>query len=388
MTPLLWVLPATLTAPAFVPAEPLTTFRVASLPADQRAAWAGYLEESERRRREDETALAEERRTGGDAKAEPDERRDKHNVDLTKPPAWYAGTDAARIADHILSYQAPCGGWSKNVDMGRPRRRGERFTLSKDGGYVATFDNDATVKEIRFLARVATSLPEGAGAPYRAAALRCLDYVLAAQYPNGGWPQVYPLMGGYHDGITYNDGAMLHVLRLLEDVAGGDERLAFVPADRRERAAAAFARGLRCILDTQVVVDGRPTVWAQQHDPLTLRPASARNFEMAALSAQESAGVLRLLMDQPRPDAEVVRAVTGAASWLEKNALRKSGDDRWARFYEIGTDRPLFGDRDKSIHYDVDKISKERREGYSWFGDAPEAALAQYAKWKSQHSGP
>jgi len=45
--------------------------------------------------------------------------------------------------------------------------------------------------------------------------------VFAAQNPNGGWPQVWPLQGGYHDGITYNDGAMLNVMVLLQDISAG-----------------------------------------------------------------------------------------------------------------------------------------------------------------------
>ena len=39
----------------------------------------------------------------------------------------------------------------------------------------------------------------------------------------------------------------------------------------------------------------------------------------------------------------------------------------WARYYQIGTDKPIFGDRDKTIHDDVNELSLERRNGYSWF---------------------
>ncbi|MBC7644959.1 MAG: signal peptidase I, partial [Thermoleophilia bacterium] len=42
---------------------------------------------------------------------------------------------------------------------------------------------------------------------------------LPAEFPPGGWPQVYPLEGGYHDAITYNDNALANVTDLLEDVA-------------------------------------------------------------------------------------------------------------------------------------------------------------------------
>ena len=60
-------------------------------------------------------------------------------------------------------------------------------------------------------------------------------------------------------------------------------------------------------------------------------------------------------------------------------------DPIWARYYELKTDRPLFGDRDKSIHDDLNEISAERRNGYSWFNNAPQRALDRYATWAKIH---
>ena len=60
-------------------------------------------------------------------------------------------------------------------------------------------------------------------------------------------------------------------------------------------------------------------------------------------------------------------------------------DSIWARYYEIGTDRPILGDRDKTIHDKVNEISLERRNGYSWYNNAPKRALEQYAIWSKQH---
>jgi PelA/Pel-15E family pectate lyase len=68
----------------------------------------------------------------------------------------------------------------------------------------------------------------------------------------------------------------------------------------------------------------------------------------------------------------------------ERCALRIIGPI-WARYYQIGTDTPIFGDRDKSIHDSVNDLSKERRNGYSWFGAAPERALDRYEKWAKEH---
>ena len=65
---------------------------------------------------------------------------------------------------------------------------------------------------------------------------------------------------------------------------------------------------------------------------------------------------------------------------LDGIAFVKQGDDKvvvqdpnasplWARFYELGTELPLFSDRDSSVHYNVAEISQERRTGYAWYGN-------------------
>jgi PelA/Pel-15E family pectate lyase len=56
----------------------------------------------------------------------------------------------------------------------------------------------------------------------------------------------------------------------------------------------------------------------------------------------------------------------------------------WARFYEIGKNRPIFGERDKTIHDNVNEISKERRNGYAWYRDTPAKALERYASWRKE----
>src|SRR4029078_10635925 len=168
------------------------------------------------------------------------------------------------------------GGWSKGLCMtGHARLPGElfpsdnssRFLADADNdtphdihwNYVGTFDNDATTTQLRYLAKVIAALRFGDSVKYRAAFLHGLDYIFASQFPNGGWPQVWPLQGGYHDAITYNDGALVHVLDLLNSVQRGQNEFAFVPEKYRKLAAKSLARGVKCVLATQVVVDGRRT---------------------------------------------------------------------------------------------------------------------------------
>ena len=79
---------------------------------------------------------------------------------------------------------------------------------------------------------------------FRSSFLAGVDFLLAAQYPNGGWPQYFPLRADYSRHITFNDEAMTGVLQMLDDVARSRPMVAFVDASRRARAADAVARGV------------------------------------------------------------------------------------------------------------------------------------------------
>jgi PelA/Pel-15E family pectate lyase len=57
----------------------------------------------------------------------------------------------------------------------------------------------------------------------------------------------------------------------------------------------------------------------------------------------------------------------------------------WVRYYEIGTNRPIFCGRDGVVKYDVAQIEAERRNGYAWFGYWPRDLLARdYPAWKAK----
>jgi len=396
------------------PALDVNAARLAELPAAQRTAWAQYIARSYKQHQFDRASLAAELKPGETAPPAP--KAGSSKMPLEKDAAWYGSPEARAIADNIVSYQTPSGGWSKNQDRtAPPRLPGQRFnndaetmevnTTNFDAPrdrfwtYVGTLDNGATTTEMRFLGRVQAQVPGKDGDAYRASIAKGVNYLLMAQYPNGGWPQIYPLQGGYHDGITFNDNAVAEAAMILEDIAEGHADFAFLPKALREQAGAASERAVRPILDAQVVVDGKKTVWPQQADAITLKPISARNYEMRSLASAESAEVLMFLMRQPKQTPELHAAVDAGIAWLKAHAIygkaftkvneeegRKLVDKPgagpiWSRNYDIVTGKPIFGDRDKSIHDDVNYISKGRRNGYSWYNAAPQKALDAYAQW-------
>jgi PelA/Pel-15E family pectate lyase len=303
------VLAATLACPALlsaavvgtnVPALPLTAARINALPASEQPVWHRYLAQSRAQAAIDAATLATELKAAGlSAPLVPAKGR---GLPLFQPAAFWSTPEAARRADNLISFQTPAGGWNKNTDFTTaPRRPGERSGI--EAGYVGTIDNDATIAPLRFLAKTVSAADPAHPhyAAWKASFVRGIDYLLAAQFPNGGWPQVYPLEGSYHDAITFNDGAIINVLSLLRAVAAGRDEFAFVPAALGARALAAYARGLDCILASQITVAGRRTVWCQQVDVLTLAPVGARNYEMPSQSSGESAGIVLFLMMLPQP---------------------------------------------------------------------------------------
>ena len=229
---------------------------------------------------------------------------------------------------------------------------------------------------------------------WRAAFGKAIDYLLSAQFPNGCWPQVYPLQGGYHDAITHNDDAMVNVLRVLDDVTAG--RLKAASPDAKKRAAAGLARGVDCLVASQVVEGGVRTAWAQQQDPLSYEPVGGRSYELPSLAGRESARLLSFLISRTAPSPAVVAGVHAAAAWLRARAITGMAYDRqtgprpdpnapliWARLYELGTGRPMFSNRDGVKRYDWNELT-DRRSGYAWYTREPASVLARYETWTAR----
>jgi PelA/Pel-15E family pectate lyase len=282
----------------------------------------------------------------------------------------------------------------------------EELVKTKADFSETTIDNRTTYTQIAFLAKAITGSLQKTTPPtnfpkHKDAFFKGLDYLLASQYENGGFPQFYPLKKGYYTHITFNDDAMIGALSVLRSIARKEEDYKFVDEDRRAKCEKAVAKALPVILKTQVAVAGKKTVWVQQYDEKTLEPAPARKFEPIALTAGESVAIVRYLMDIETPDAAVVEAVEAAVAWFQANQLkgirweRVGGDSvvvkdnnappLWARFYDIKTMKPIFIGRDSVIHYDVKEIEAERRNGYAWYVGGPNELLAKdYPKWKAR----
>ncbi|MGG4146645.1 pectate lyase [Paenibacillus algorifonticola] len=293
---------------------------------------------------------------------------------LLQPAATVMAADASGTTasiSNVLKNQQSDGGWRKD------------YSESSGEWAKSTIDNKATYSEIR---RLASEYKKTKDSKYSAAAIKGINFLINMQYANGGFPQVYQ-SSGYHKHITYNDNAMINVLILLDEVANKKGDFSFIDSTLASKSKQAVDKGVDCILNTQVTVSGKLTAWGQQHDSSTLKPAGARIYEVPSLTAQESVNIVKFLKTRAS-NSKIAASIKGAEDWFKAVQItgirveKKSGDvvvisdpsvktPIWARFYEIGSNKPIFVGRDGIVKYKLSDIEKERRTGYAWYGNWP-----------------
>lgn len=318
-----------------------------------------------------------------------------------KPDEWFKSAEAKEIAENIMSWQTELGIWPKNTKKDTTRKRG-KTKLSESG----TYDNGATVPEIRFIARM---YKVNKDEKYRKCIEKAMECILKSQYPNGGWPQCVPPFprnskSGYSRHITFNDNAMVNLMWLVRDMARHKD-FDFLTKEERDKMAKAFDKGVECILRCQIKVKDPKTgeevltAWCQQHDEETLEPRKARIFEPAAICGFESWWIIKLLMSIDKPSPEIINSINCACKYFESTKLtgiafnkqagtvtkKENAKPLWARFYEIGTNRPIFAGWNGHIKYDMMEISEQRRRGYRWYHPGGTELLEEWKAWKKKH---
>jgi len=326
---------------------------------------------------------------------------------LTNRPR-FKPTDLTNIGDNILLFQKKNGGWAKNYDVFAILTDAQKDSVkAKYNELNTTFDNGTCYTQIAALAIVYNSTKID---KYKTGALIGINYILEAQYKNGGWPQYYPLENGYSRRITYNDGAMGGVLELFKDILDGNTLYDFIDANTKKQIEVSYLNGLDCLLKTQIRENGKLTAWCQQYDEVTLQPAWARKFEPASICNGESSDLVLFLMSFKNPSKEIIEAIQGAVLWFQESKIfntrvdrvpaprmvtpfRVSTSDRiviidstappiWTRYYELQTHKPIFCNRDSKIVYSLAEVTRERRDGYSWYNYKPQKVLDKYVEWQ------
>jgi PelA/Pel-15E family pectate lyase len=309
-----------------------------------------------------------------------------------KPDSWYRSDEGRRIAENILSWQDKGTGWP-SMDTAQAPFAGDTHT-DRPSGLRASLVK-ATVNEMRFLARGYRATRDER---YLAAVLGGLKFILDAQYPSGGWPYRCPAQADdYSRCAAYADDVMTDLMTLLQEV-GSSPDFRSLDQENRQKARQAFEKGIEFIMRSQVRVNDKPTAWAGYYDPNTCEPRPGRMFDAPAICSDESAGVLLLLMGIRKPSPEVIEAIEAGAQWyrdaqisgLELASTPKgcriksnaSAPPLWARFYEIGTNRPIFAGGDGIVRHSTAEIPPELRLDCAWYTDSGRGVLARYEEWR------
>lgn len=291
---------------------------------------------------------------------------------LTRDPILLeASRETARA---LLRGQLRSGGWDNRIEFAKTDR--QMYAYRVDGGTgkklrnTTTFDDDKSQSVIRFLMQFDREL-EFKEPSIHEAVIYALDGILKSQFPNGAWPQRYSAFanpdkhtikqarlpetwprefpGSKYSGFyTLNDNTMSDLIVTALDAW---------EIYRDPRYLVAAEKGGDFLLRAQLP-EPQPG-WAQQYDP-EMRPAWARKFEPPAITGGESQGVMRTLILLYRRTAATS---TDASRFLEplpraiayyRRSLLKDG--RLARFYELGSNRPLFFTKDYKLTYSDDDM--------------------------------
>jgi PelA/Pel-15E family pectate lyase len=283
---------------------------------------------------------------------------------------------AEKAAGALIQGQHKSGGWNYFIDfagpasarrwyetIGRNAWRMEEFQHFSDN---ATFDDAGTSEAMQLLLRLYAERRE---TKYKAPLERAIGFVLASQYPIGGWPQRWPAdprFPSYSSYITFNDDVAAENIRFLImcwQVLG----------DRR--VLDPIVRAMSVFLVTQ---QGQPQPgWGLQYT-LDLKPAAARSYEPRALVTHTTAANVRQLMSFYRLTGETkfLARIPEALDWLESVKLpndRVRNGRAYPTFIEIGTNRPLY----------VHRRGSNVVNGAYYVDHDPEATIGHYSAFRA-----
>ncbi|REJ95107.1 MAG: pectic acid lyase [Planctomycetota bacterium] len=278
-------------------------------------------------------------------------------VGLAFLEAWRATGDeyyrkAATEAAEALAYgQLQSGGWTNSVDFDPNSGRTGQYRNGRGRGKNnSSLDDGQTQSAIRLMVQ-ADAAHEFRHAEIHESAQIALEALLAAQFPNGAFPQVWtgpveaqPVLAAsypdydwrtegrikeYWDMYTLNDNVCGYVAEALIDAheVYGDEK---------------YLEALTKLGDFLILAqmpDPQPG-WAQQYN-YEMKPIWARKFEPPGVAGDETQEAIATLMliAAETGDAKYLEPIPRALAWLRESAL---DDGRLARFYELETNRPLY----------------------------------------------
>lgn len=283
--------------------------------------------------------------------------------------------DAATEAATALVYgQLKSGGWTNSIDFDPKSKSVADYRNGRGRGKNnSSLDDGQTQSAIQLIVKADEAL-EFKNQAIHECAIIALDALLRAQFPNGGFPQVwtgpveaqptlkasYPTydwrtegrIKNYWDMYTLNDNVTGYVAETLT--------IAYQVYDDEK-----FLNALKKLGDFLILAqmpDPQPG-WAQQYN-YEMKPIWARKFEPPGVSGDETQEVIETLMMIARVtgDRKYLEPIPRAAAWLKSSLLP---DRQIARYYELKTNRPLYMTR-RGDQYTLTYDDSNLPSHYGW----------------------
>ena len=255
---------------------------------------------------------------------------------------------AQKVTNAIIWGQSNHGGWNYMIDFAGDRSTKNWYqTIGKNGWRLeefqhyygnSTFDDDVTSDAARFLLRMYLEKLDPA---YKPALEKSIDFILKSQYPNGGWPQRYPLKydfskqnhPDYSSYYTFNDDVIWENVHFLIQcyLTLGEER---------------FLNPIYHGMNFYLISQDGCGAWGQQLD-MNMQTTGARTYEPAAFmpSTTFSNAMLLLKFYQYTGDRKYLARIPDAIKWLEDTKLTEinTEDNRThPTFIDIKTNKPIY----------------------------------------------
>jgi PelA/Pel-15E family pectate lyase len=294
--------------------------------------------------------------------------------------------DAATEAAQALVYgQLKSGGWTNAIDFDPTSPNVAEYRNGKGKGKNnSSLDDGQTASAIQFLVQADKALGFR-NQEVHESAITALDALLAAQYPNGGFPQVWTrpvppqpiIAASYPDYDWRTEGRVKNYwdMYTLNDNVTGYVAATLVEAHRvySDNRYLESLKRLGDFLLLSQMPEPQPG-WAQQYS-YDMKPIWARKFEPPGVSGDETQEVIATLMliSEITRDPKFFEPIPRAAAWLKRSLL---ADGKLARYYELKTNRPLYMTR-QGEKYELTYDDSNLPDHYGWKTESKLAELGR-----------
>jgi len=308
---------------------------------------------------------------------------------------------AKKSAYALTKGQLKCSGWNYMIDFAGEKSLKKWYStiganawrLEEFQHYYgnATFDDDVTAGASKFLLRFYLLKKDK---QVEKALSKAIKFILRSQYPNGAWPQRFPLDNvnckkDYTCYYTFNDNVIWNNIKFLI--------LCYETLDYKNLIEP-IKKGMNFYLLSQY--KNPQAGWAQQYD-FNLEPASARTYEPASLDPQYTARHIEMLIKfyEMTGDKKFIERIPDALNWIESTIIeRRDSLAIIPKFVEIGSNKPIYihrkgtnvkygkyffdyNNENTPIHYPCKRIIN-MKDLYRQFNAAKELNLFSYSDLK------